>query len=229
MYLGLLVAGASPALGSAAMARNFDLRDEVEFADDLENKPDDERSPVSASVRIYLEDLDHFFAYLGWLRDRGHFDAQLDTFEVAQSTTLPCLDSDRAGSYVPMIFRSSREQLRPALDSFSRGMQYGYSLGDCVGGSEFSGTPAVESRFEFKLDEGSFSARVSVRKTSAERASALLRELESTIRLFSAKTGEPRSRSIIQYTSFSIFNDRVIISTHLPRGSLPALVSADAV
>ena len=41
VYLGLVLAGATPqVLAQAAMTRQFDVKDEIEFKDDLDNKPD---------------------------------------------------------------------------------------------------------------------------------------------------------------------------------------------
>ncbi len=44
VYLGLvLVGGATPSvLAQAALTRNFDVQEEIEVRDDLDNKPDDE-------------------------------------------------------------------------------------------------------------------------------------------------------------------------------------------
>jgi hypothetical protein len=43
VYLGLVLVGAnSPVLAQAALARNFDIHEEIEFKDDLDKKPDDE-------------------------------------------------------------------------------------------------------------------------------------------------------------------------------------------
>ena len=84
VYFGLVLAGATPqVLASAAMTRQFDVKDEIEFKDDLDTKPDDERSPVTASVQIYLEDVENFLASLGSLKNKGKFDPAVDTFSVA--------------------------------------------------------------------------------------------------------------------------------------------------
>ncbi len=41
MYLGLVLVGATPQiLAQAAMTRQFDVRDEIEFKEDLDTKPD---------------------------------------------------------------------------------------------------------------------------------------------------------------------------------------------
>ncbi|MBK7392901.1 MAG: hypothetical protein IPI64_06300 [Chloracidobacterium sp.] len=67
VYLGLVLAGATPqVLANAATAKQFDLRDEIEMVDDLDNKPDQASSietetpspqtndHVSNSVRKFL-------------------------------------------------------------------------------------------------------------------------------------------------------------------------------
>ncbi len=119
VYFGLTLAGAMPqVLASAAMTRQFDVRDEIEIKDDLDTKPDDERSPVTASLQIYVEDVEYFLASLGKLRRTGKFDPNVDTFSVAQNTLLPCTDGNRAGRYTPINFVSTSEPSRGALGVF---------------------------------------------------------------------------------------------------------------
>jgi hypothetical protein len=49
VYLGLVLAGATPqVLAQAAMTRQFDVKDEIEVKDDLDNKPD--RAAVQEST-----------------------------------------------------------------------------------------------------------------------------------------------------------------------------------
>ena len=138
VYLGLVLAGATPqVLASAAMTRQFDVKDEIEVKDDLDTKPDDERSPVATSVQIYLEDVEYFLASLGRLKNKGKFDLAKDTFNVLQVSMQPCVDTNIAGSYTPIRFDSTSEPVKPAMEYFSRGMIYGYSLGDCVANNAF--------------------------------------------------------------------------------------------
>ena len=71
VYLGLMLAGATPhVLAQAAMTRQFDVQDEIEFKDDLDNKPDASaieeidanveltRSLVSDSINSFLVTFD---------------------------------------------------------------------------------------------------------------------------------------------------------------------------
>ncbi|MBC7899916.1 MAG: hypothetical protein H7070_07660 [Saprospiraceae bacterium] len=229
VYFGLvLVGGAAPQVyAHGAMTRNFELKDEIEVKDDLDTKPDDERSPVTASVQIYLEDVEYFLTSLGRLKSKGQFDPNADTFNVVQNTMLPCLDSNLAGRFTPIRFDSTSESSRPALELFTRGMVYGYSLGDCIGNGEFH-VSAVDSRFNFHLDREAFSVNVAVKKQSPQIALNLLREMESTLKLYSGRGNSKLLQRIIENTSFKAENDQVFIVTRLPRAGLDSLLAKDA-
>lgn len=230
VYLGLLMAGATPGVlaQQAAMTKQFNVKDEIKRKDDLDKKPDDERSPVTASVQIYLEDVEYFLASLGRLKARGKFDLTKDTFNVAKSSLLPCVDSNLAGRYSPIRFESSNDASRYALDYFSRGMEYGYSLGDCVENDEFNGVTAADSRFTFALDAKAFSVNVAVKKQSPQRALDLIRELESTLKLYSARENTNLRQKIIENTAFRAYKDQVFVVTRLPRAGLDSLLATDA-
>jgi hypothetical protein len=106
----MLTGGTPQVFAHAALTRSFDVREEIEFTDDQDRKPPDgDRSPVTASVQIYLEDIEYFLSSLGRLKNRGGFDFRKDTFDIAQSTMLPCVDSNLAGRYTPIRFDASSE------------------------------------------------------------------------------------------------------------------------
>ena len=226
VYLGLVLAGAAPqVLASAALTKQFNVRDEIEFKDDLDNKPDDPRSPVTESVKIYVEDVEYFLSSLGRLHARGKFDILRDTFEVSESTLLPCVDSGRTGRYTPVKFTSSSEETRPALEHLSRGMVYGYSLGDCIPTNEFTNVTAVDSSFTYKLDDTTFSITVAVKKDSTQRAVDLQRELAAVLALYAAKDASALRKTVIQNTIYRVTNEQLLIVLSLPRGSLPSLLA----
>ena len=228
VYFGLVVAGATPqVLAKAALTKQFNVRDEIEFKDDLDKDPDDERSPIDSSVQIYLDDVQYFLANLSQLRNRGKFDLDRDTFDVAQSDLLPCIDSNLAGRYTQVRFNNTSEPSRRALEYFSRSMAHSYSLGDCVASDEFKEVGAVDSRFTFKLDDKEFTVNIAVKKQSPQRALDLQRELESTLALFAAKTDHVVRKKVIENTRFQTETDQVFVILRLPRGSLETLL-ADA-
>ena len=229
VYFGLvLVGGATPQVyAQAATTRTFELKDKFKARDYLDKKPDDERSPVSASIQVYLEDVEYFLASLSRLRYLGKFNTGADTFDVVQNTLLPCRDSNQAGRYSPIRFETSSESSLPALKVLSSGMTYGYSLGDCILNSEFE-VDAADSRFSFQLDSAAFSISVAVMKQSQQRAHQLLREMESTLKLYSGQTNSRIRQSVLDGTTFRIKNDQVFIVTRLPRAGLDSLLVKDA-
>jgi hypothetical protein len=228
VYLGLLLAGAPGVLAQAATAKQFDVKDETGRRDDLDKKPDEGRSPVTASIQIYLEDVEYFLSSLGRLQTRGKFDFSKDTFDVVETTLLPCVDSNLAGRYSPVTFNSTSEASRSAIEYFSRGMVYGYSLGDCVPTNEFKGQTAVDNKFDFHFDGKAFWSNVAVRKDSPQRAADLHRELTDTLALFAAGSKSALRSEIVKNTILHADNDQVSIVTRLPRGSLDTLLASNA-
>ncbi len=229
VYFGLVLAGATPqVLANAAMTRQFDVKDEIEVKDDLDNKPDDERSPVTASVQVYLEDVEYFLASLRILKHNGRFNPDVDSFNIAQNTMLPCVDSNIAGRYTPIRFDSSNDASRRALINFSGAMVYGYSLGDCIANNEFNGIEAADSRFNVQLDRKAFSVNIAVKKQSPHRAFELMRELESVLKLYSTPANNKLRQHIIERTSFRAKNDQVFVTTRLPRAGLVSLLTVSA-
>lgn len=227
VYFGLILCGATPqVLASAAMARQFDVKDEIELIDEFDTIPDDERSPVSTSVQVYIEDLEHFLSSLSRLQAQGKFNPKIDTFSVAQNTLLPCLHSNKIGRYTPIRFVTSSEPSRPALEFVSREMVYGYSLGDCLGNSEFGDVTAVDSRFSVDLDRRTFSVVVTVKKGSPQIAADLVRSLESVRRLYSARQNSHLREAVLRHTRFTAVGDQVLVVTRLPRAGLASLLNA---
>ena len=229
VYLGLVLAGATPQmLASAAMTRSFDVKDEIEFKDNLDKKPDNERTPVSDAVQGYLQDVEYFLVNLQRLRSKGNFDLSKDVFDVAQSTMMPCVDGNLAGRYTPVRFVNENPLSRSALLQFSRSMVFGYSLGDCISNNEFNGVEAVDSRYNFKLDAKAFSVNISIKKQSPQNASDLLGQLNRTLKIYDTGKNNKLRQSVIDSTSFKIENDQVFIVTRLPRAGLDSLLHSDA-
>ena len=226
VYFGLILCGSTPqVLASAAMARQFDVKDEIEISDEFDTIPDDERSPLSTSVQVCIEDIEQFLSSLARLRGQGKFNPDVDTFSVAQNSRLPCLHSNKAGRYAPIRFEAPSESFRRPLEYLSREMVYGYALGDCLGNSEFGDVAAVGS-FEVELDRRSLSVRIAVKKASPQNAAILVNQLESTRRLYAGREISQLRKAVLRVTSFKAFNDQVFVVTRLPRAGLASLINA---
>ena len=230
MYLGLVLVGATPhvlAHQRGAMTRNFDIREEIEFKDDFDNNPDGDHSPITDSVGVYLEDVESLISALGALNKKGQFDTSSSPFEVAQTVFLPCEAFNKAGSYTPQKFENVNAALRPYLESFSKKLTYGYSLGDCVKTPMYGDREAVASDFDFRLDKKAFSVEITIQKASPESASQLLAALPPTFKTFREKTAAIVRQKLIDATSFSLKKDQVFIVTRLPRASIDSLIAKD--
>ena len=229
VYLGLmLVGGAAPQVfAHGALTRNFELQDEIEISDDLENKPDAEPT-LGISIRTYLEDVEYFLGALQKLERDGKFDASRDAFEVTQTTLLPCVPANRTGSYTANTFDLRNENLRPSLERFSKLLTDGYSLADCLPASRFDGKEATTSKFTFKLDSSALAIQVSIQKVSPEIAKQLSIDLGSLFTKFTPTAGELARRKIFENTSFASKNDQVTVVTRLARADLDPLLTSRA-
>ncbi|MGI8813171.1 MAG: hypothetical protein ACR2IH_11700 [Pyrinomonadaceae bacterium] len=227
VYLGLVLAGATPVLGHAATSRQFDIRDEFEFADELDNKPDGETAALSISIKTYLEDVEFFLGSLSKLHNGGKFDVSADRFEVTQTTILPCVPANKVGSYTADTFKTSNESLRPSLERFSKLLTDGYSLADCLPGSQFQGE-AANSRFTFKLDGSQFSVEFGVKKRSPEIARMISGDLAAAFARFKPSEKDIVRSRLFENTSFRSDNDQVFVITRFPRAGLEPLLANDA-
>lgn len=230
MYLGLLmVGGAAPqVLAHSATTRNFDITDEIEVKDDLDNKPDDERSDVRLSLLTYFQDVEYFVTTLKRLGGTKYFDPAGDSFEVDQATQLPCVPANRIGSYTANKFVTKNEQLRPWLESFGKLLTDGYSLGDCLPNSRFAPVETTDSKFNFRLDEKALSIDVAVRKSSSEAAKILAADIAATFAALRKNEADSVRQKLYEATKFRAENDQIFVVTHMPRASLDPLIAKDA-
>lgn len=229
VYLGLMLAGAAPqVLANAALTKQFNVRDEIELNDDLDNKPDDSRSPVDLSLNLYIEEVRSTILWLETLRAKGSFDFSKDTFDVEQSVVLPCLNANIAGRYTAIRFDSTSESAKRALKHLSSGMSYGYSLGDCVESEFFPAHKAVYNRFDFHYDGKAFWSNLRLKRGSGENASDLVKELNYWLKFFETANLALGRTEIVRNTTFTAANDQVTIVTRLPRGSLDTLLALSA-
>lgn len=227
VYLGLVLTGATPVLGHAATSRQFDIRDEIEFADEFDNKPDGEPAALSISIKTYLEDVESFLGGLADLRKSGKFDLSADQFEVTQSTILPCVPANTVGSYTANTFTTTNEALRPSLERFSKLLTDGYSLADCLPGSRFHGE-AANSRFTFRLDGSQFSVEFGVKKRSPEIAQMTSSDLAAVFARFKPSLKDIVRIGLFENTTFRSENDQVFVITRLPRAGLEPLLAHGA-
>ena len=228
VYLGLLVAGgaAPQVLAHSATTRYFEITDEIEIKDEIDTDPD-ERVSARISLATYFQDVEYFVKSLKRLSGTKYFDASLDTFEVVQTTQLPCVAENKVGSYTANNFVAKNEAIRPWLESFSKLLTDGYSLGDCLPNSRFTPYEATDSKFNFHLDKATFVVEVAVRKSSPQNAKTLADSLDSTFRQLRSEPADPIRVALYDSTKFRAENDQIFVVTRLPRGSLDPLLTSN--
>ncbi len=228
VYLGLVMVGATPVLGHAATTRHFEISDEIEIKDDLDRKPDDERDPLDLSIGNYYADLEYFIYSLGRLNSTGRFDLATETFEVSQSTVLPCIHDNKIGSYTAESFILANAAIRPSLEWAAKRMTDGYGLADCIPSDRFAGQDATHSKFVLKLASNGISLEVLNVKKSSRDAAAFLNELDAAWALYRKPLVEPASKAISAGTKLSVTGSKILVVTRLPRAALNTLIAKDA-
>lgn len=231
VYLGLLmVGGAAPqVLAHSATTRNFEITEEIEFKDDLDKNPPDSANSVESRMALvtYFQDVEYFLNSLKRISG-SKFDIAKDSFEVTQTTQLPCVPANKVGSYTANKFVTGNDALKPSLESFSKLLTDGYSLGDCLSNSRFAPNEATDSKFNFRLDNKVFAIEIAVKKNSAEGAKLLAADLNETFKELRAETTDAVRLKLYDSTSFKADNDQIFVITNLPRAGLDPLLAKDA-
>jgi hypothetical protein len=92
VYLGLVLTGSTPLVAHAALTKPFDVRDEISYRDDLDNKPDDDRMPGTVSLQGYVEEVGTFLDALRDLHLKGAFDPRHERSTLGQAAVFPCVN-----------------------------------------------------------------------------------------------------------------------------------------
>lgn len=92
VYLGLVLVGgaSSPVLAQAALTRNFDIQEEIEFKDDLDKKPGDEK--INPTELFGFEEARNFTADSQKLRRIERLNLTGNRFDIAKWDFLSRLD-----------------------------------------------------------------------------------------------------------------------------------------
>lgn len=231
VYLGLLMVGgvAPQVLAHSATTRNFEITEEIEIKDDLDKNPPDAADSAESRMALltYFQDVEYFINSLKRFNG-SKFDVASDSFEVTQTTQLPCIPANRIGSYTANKFVTPNDKLKPLLESFSKLLTDGYSLGDCLTNSRFAPNEATDSKFNFRLDNKVFAVEVAVKKNSAESAKLLAADLANTFKELRRETTDAVRLKLYDSTSFKAENDQIFVITNLPRAGLDPLLANDA-
>lgn len=204
VYLGLVLVGGSPqVLAQAATPRLFDVKTEIEFKDDFDNKPDgDEKIDFARSLESYFGEAENF---VNAVDTSCRSDEELVDFND---------HSIKVDNHflIPFLFN--------AKDSFSRDF-----LADCLENEKHKTEKAKSSELKFYYDESELKIEISAPKLSKQRAAYLAEKFRQASNIYEIDGQSALVKTIHANTSFKSENNQVFIVTRLPRGSIDDLLA----
>ena len=231
VYLGLVLVGGavSPVLAQAAATRNFNVQDEIEIKDDLDNKPDEDLADLAGLTGNYFDNLKDFVENIQKLQQIEKFDFDFDSFYVEESNSSQCgLETTRKVISTSNVDRINNRWLTPAIvDATISFEDYGFA-GDCLPNKDFGDDKAISYGLKISYDESSLKFEISLVKESPQKAEKLLEKLNQSYKLYKVDEDEIIVKQIYEHTSFKSENNQVFIVTRLPRGSLDELLKQNA-
>jgi hypothetical protein len=242
VYLGLLMTGATPQLlANAAMTREFNVVDEIEGTDDLDKKPKGAADPFTESIHVYLQDLDRYLSdvtkadeylrsvydpveariagnYVGVYRRDPELLLLAPCHRIGNSKGLFDLEKATHFTRLPIL-------LNPEYD------KHNWSW-DHMGCKRLDGSREEKAAFaEIEVSgtqKGLFTYQVSIKLSSNEQVSHLFENLDRAFRRVAAADFSNRQRVLWENTQLTKTEDKVLIVTRLPRGSLDSLLAPSA-
>ena len=225
VYLGLvLVGGATPSvLAQAALTRDFDIKNEIVFEDDLDKKPDDEKIDFDGSLRRYFHQVHNFVNELQKLNQSQKFDLDLDKFESANQIFLNC----EAPDYIyPSISTKNTEfrwiyfALWDAHANIGCGGDWSSWLQD-----KESNSSATNSKLKLSYDKTELRFEISAPKLNKQKADFFAESFNRAYKDYKIDEEKPVVKIIYENTLIKSENNQVFIITRLPRGSLDTLLA----
>lgn len=234
VYLGLvLVGGNAQVFAHAATNSLFDIRNEIEFKEDLDNKPDEEKVNSSEKVdtinqstalEVYLGEVERFIQDLYKLHQIEKFDLDYDTFEVSELGFVPCnVDGDPVRR-AKRLAKINNSKLESAITQASYGFQILDFISDCLKNDKFETGLSTSSKYGFSYDKSSLKIEIASFKTSPTRAIELSTKLNDFFKKYKVEEDDRIVKLIYDNTAISSENNQVFIVTRLPRGSIDSLL-----
>jgi hypothetical protein len=228
VYLGLvLVGGAAPVLAHSALTRDFDIKNEIEFKDNLDKKPDDEKENLSDSVERYFDKLESFIKDLRKLHSIGKFNLDYDKFQVERNHFSPCSENGLPLGFYEADAATKIENLwivGATTDAVYRFEDWN-DFSDCLSSDRFGKNRAKVFSTKISYDKAELKVELSTDKVSSQNAELLTKDFNQAFRLYELGKDEVIIKELYKDTSFSFKNNQVFIVTCLPRAAIDELLA----
>lgn len=226
VYFGLVLVGGTPSiLTYAALTRNFDIQNEIEVNDDLDNNPDDcqglkkkaeeklQKFNFDSNVlNNYAQVLENLILLSQQLSSEDFtFQARSDFFYDDLNEVYISLDSK------PVLFpKDARQNFDKELDVLFSLLPKEHQKGE------------ISFVFDFNQNKSKLETKVKFLQKNDLDAHKISVAYDSNLDFQRCKSKNKPDSVIYENTEILSENNQVFIVTRLPRGSLDALLAKDA-
>lgn len=237
MYIGLLMAGSAPGIvaqQAGAMTRNFDVKDEIEVKDDLDNDPEDcsekasDRATQLLNFDIVSNGILEFVAGIDQLSRIGKTSwSENFEFEFLRKTSEGGIvstwqDAHSSNRWAQLEASENVGSLVESLCPWNGCKYYRYD--------QDLKTDASVTRIKYRLDGNELFVSIALEQRNDAESDELSKVYGDafTIGACSSIYATPAQQLVYKHTSSDFSNSQVFIVTRLPRAGLDALLAKDA-
>jgi hypothetical protein len=223
VYLGLTLLGATPqVLAYAATTRDFDIKTEIEYKDDFDNKPDEESSESQAEnfPRIFANFLTEVKRNSNEKIFERDFSGSFQSYSFVKQQVIFGVESNIASgpseSIHPFAVVSERFIYSSIFPTAIKVAEYKdlYNRGTNIGRSK-------EVTAQIKGDKDLLTFEVSFNKLKAEIFADYLKAKYVSL---AKNTKETSLKKLYENTEIKTENDQVFIVIRLPRAGIDSLI-----
>jgi hypothetical protein len=216
VYLGLvLVGGTAPqVLAHSALTRDFDIKNEIEFKDNLDNKPDED---------LFAQTLVDLVKNLDSLSKDKLFD-----WEAKSAFTIEDLgfcQSDDTPSYLGSNSGASRK----ISDKFDKaGVEIGrrfFTKKSTSGLGDFYADYPETITFKFSIENKSFNLETEINNKSEETARSFAAIIDAYLARTESSFKTKAQKIVVENTDSKVDDTKILLVTHLPRASIDELLA----
>jgi len=222
VYLGLvLVSGSAPVLAQAAMTRDFDIKNEIIFEDDLDKKPDEDLF-VSSLVELVNE--------LNKFSEKGVFDwnikheYQLDGLSFCESDNSPSFIEPSPSESIFYIESSlEKQQVYKKIDE--RFVSIARNLFKQATNLELGDFHSHKFDLTLTFDQRNLDIKANVKTGNGKNAQTFADSLTNYLTYTVSNSISAKEKIVAENTKIIFENNQVFIVTRLPRASIDALLA----
>lgn len=210
------------------MARQFNVKDEIEVKDDLDKKPDGEVLDFSAAIKEYFDDFEEIIESLQKYDWQEGFVPESDRFEFERLKSLTCnegYDPVVSGGFLRKL---GHQRIENAIDSAIFDFDDWETFSDCLVVEGSNNHRVHLFKLGISYDASDLELRITIPKRNASRAEFLAERFNQELRIYEIDEQDDVIRTIYQNTHIGSTNDQVFIITRLPRAGLVRLLASDA-